>query len=396
MPRFLSEFTRAGNKTGGVQSGGQHGGVYKDNNGNAYLIKREEQNTHNIAEFLGSKVFGVTAPGYGAEVQLVRVAEGTKLDETGTGTYLASKLFADYKDLYVDIYESMGQPVPRDRPKFVGDMLTSGLAKEGYAGFSETMVTSLLIGDRDTHWGNLGAVKAGNAKHLRRIDFGWAFSDLAKPLDPERVYLPGMGPRNHFREYPAHLKFNPEFTSELRRVAGIDLTKCLEESVRELEQCYGKRPLKEFAAYIGIKEGELKSSAVGDPIISKLQTVFKERQKELIKIACEIDLGLCVDKKSHKPDKDKLKDFVSKNTQFCKELVEGKKDYLARIEKSFFREVLEWIGIYQDLHKVIAQELKTLIAGELALAGHKVNVGKASSKLLSDRKDVSRGRGISC
>ena len=79
--------------------------------------------------------------------------------------YLVSVFFNNYKDLYKDIYTEAGLEVPSDRPRGIGTIgestkiFRSGLKENEYTGFPQVMATSLLIGDFDVHWGNIGVVR---------------------------------------------------------------------------------------------------------------------------------------------------------------------------------------------------------------------------------------------
>lgn len=79
----------------GVHSAGEYGGFYtRSENGKVVeraLIKCEETNiSANISEFIGSKIFGTIAPGYGAEVLLTTPQELQTLPPDGSGVYVRS------------------------------------------------------------------------------------------------------------------------------------------------------------------------------------------------------------------------------------------------------------------------------------------------------------------
>lgn len=87
----------------GVHSAGEYGGFYtRSENGKIVeraLIKCEETNiSANISEFIGSKIFGTIAPGYGAEVSLTTPQELQTLPPDGSGVYVRSTFFKDYAD----------------------------------------------------------------------------------------------------------------------------------------------------------------------------------------------------------------------------------------------------------------------------------------------------------
>ena len=79
--------------------------------------------------------------------------------------------------------------------------LDQGSKENEYTGLPQVIATSLLIGDFDVHWGNIGVVRdKGKKPKLVRIDFGAAFEKLNKKINPHSIseHLPGFGPTNHF------------------------------------------------------------------------------------------------------------------------------------------------------------------------------------------------------
>lgn len=268
----IDKLERQGAKQGGANASGGLGGVYKDELDNStYLVKKEDDISANICEFLGSRIFAATAEGHGAEVSLAASSATSLPSKKGTDIYVASKFFEHYSDLYKDIDKYAGTPKSfrKDgRPLFAGTLeaatgyLSKAFKQEKYRDFAKVAATSLLIGDFDIHTGNIGVVReSGKDPRLVRIDFGRAFDAFGADVNPESFmeHLPGLGPTNHFREFPVHLRQNKEFVDELRRVSKIDMTKSISDSVDELAQTYGPTGLKEFMSKkLGLNKEEIK------------------------------------------------------------------------------------------------------------------------------------------
>ena len=381
----LSDFVFQKGKIGGANEGGKEGGIYKREN-TLYLIKQENtsrgvSNHSNISEYLASQIFATTAPGYGAEVSLVSTkADKIEPDETGESVYVASKFFDHYQDLYVHAHKTMGQNVPHERPKNVGtinsNLFNDALKRDNYkyySGFPQTMVTSLLIADYDVHWGNVGVISTNNINKMVRIDFGWAFKKLNPNLNPHSIieHLPGFGPTNHFREYPNEMRITQPFADELKRVAAIDLTPCLQQSFENLKQFYGIKPLKEFSLSIGIDKKVLTSinnkDQLSEQILSYMSERLKSRQEGLAVFAAEIELSLCVDLKTRDFDQQKLQVFIKDNPGYCRKVANGEiQAHLRSTEsKSFFIELLELLGIItplaKELEKRAQESIKTAL-----------------------------------
>lgn len=385
----ITDFVFQKSKEGGANDGGKEGGIYK-RTGNTYLIKQENtrygvSNHSNISEYLAGQIFAKIAPGYGAEIELISTLPGAVTpDQTGENVYVASKFFNNYKDLYVHAYESMDLPAPAVRPRNVGTInrriFEQALARDNYkyySGFPQAMVTSLLIADYDVHWGNIGVVSENGQNKMVRIDFGWAFKKLTPKLSPHSIieHLPGLGPTNHFREYPNEMKITQEFADELKRVASFDLTECLESSFHTLKQFYGVEPLKEFAYSIGIEEPQVSTFHDKDKLSKVISTFLsdrlKNRQKEMQLFAVEIELSLCIDINKKDFDMKKVEEFVKNNPEYCKGIIEGyQATHLRTTEsKNFFVELLEMLGIIKPLAKVLEAKIPAVIQEAMNIQG---------------------------
>lgn len=98
-------------KEGGANESGALGGVYKSLDGQLALIKQEKDLANNISEFLGSQIFSIISPGYGAEVSLTVSSDLEKqlesdqgLQDDGSRVYVRSKYLKNYSD---DLYKDM-------------------------------------------------------------------------------------------------------------------------------------------------------------------------------------------------------------------------------------------------------------------------------------------------
>ncbi|WP_236870133.1 hypothetical protein [Candidatus Bandiella numerosa] len=246
MPEIIinnSAWIKFGKKEGGARPSGNFGGVYTS--GNKTALVKQDNYAQDIAEFLGARIHNATVPNHSPELLLARIPESDKgVEKVDSDIYLVSVFFDNYKDLYKDIYANEGKVPPKDRPRVVGSIgsgksaFRKGLKYNGYTGFPEVMVTSLLIGDFDVHWGNIGVVRKPNQDpKLVRIDFGAAFNSLRGEIAPHSIsqHLPGFGPTNHFREFPREMKLNDNFIKELERVAKIDVSQTIDNAFEELE-----------------------------------------------------------------------------------------------------------------------------------------------------------------
>jgi len=352
--------SKIANKDGGANSVGKFGGIYKIN-GKTNLVKREKDESKNIAEFLGSKIFSIRE-NVGAKVSLATMHNDDEV-------YLASEFFDDYTDFFKDVYRKagkeipdhipeivkyvyrkIGKAVPEDsRPRIVGKETTDLFKKafkqkgiEEYKGFPEIMATSLLIGDFDVHWGNIGVInKANTNPKLVRIDFAAAFSNLGKEINPHSMSEHNMvtiknggmqtQPTNHFKEFPRHLKLRPDFIEELQLVASQDLDDKIQESMKDLQKYYKIDQILKFGKDAGLQDvKEVDGVSIG------LKTLLKERQKSLNNFATELQIELCLSKenkdwklgsyKNTKGAEVKFEDVVKNNPEYFKSVLEGKRN----------------------------------------------------------------------
>ncbi|WPX99596.1 surface antigen protein [Candidatus Megaera polyxenophila] len=353
----------------GVHSAGEYGGFYtRSENGKVVeraLIKCEETNiSANISEFIGSKIFGTIAPGYGAEVSLTTPQELQTLPPDGSGVYVRSSFFKDYaNDMYVDMDKKMsnenapskrlrtaalknekGEVEALGRPYMMGSRKVLGKAFDElrYQGFDQVAPTSLLIGDFDMHAGNIGVIRQKDSDpKLVRIDFGGAFTRLSNNVHPHSHsrHIVGLGPTNHFREFPRKLKLNDQFVNGLFSAANKDLKPAIDKTFQELAQYYKPKVLGEWAKkamperFKDRKPEEINVTEITD----SFKEVMGKRQQSLKEFGIEIKLGLLLEKKANgkvgfKDEKAEVefKALVKDNEKYFEEIAHGKKKFKFR------------------------------------------------------------------
>lgn len=338
MPEIMinnSAWSKFGEKEGGARPSGDFGGVYKSKNKTA-LVKQDNC-AQDIAEFLGARIHNATVLDHSPQLHLAKISKSdNNTEKSDSDIYLISVFFNNYKDLYKDIYTEESIAVPKDRPRAVGSvgsekiMFRKGLKDNGYTGFPQVMVTSLLIGDFDVHWGNIGVVRNANQKpKLVRIDFGAAFNSLKGEIAPHSIsqHLPGFGPTNHFREFPREMKLNDNFIKELERVAKIDLSPAIDNAFEELESFYSPQALKQFGKRLGVtfNDGE----NISTTIKNHLSDIMKERQTSLKNFATELKIDLCISKDPQNDewilDNDKFERIIQENPKYFEEVCKGER-----------------------------------------------------------------------
>jgi len=354
----------------GVHSAGEYGGFYtRSENGTVVeraLIKCEDTDiSANISEVIGSRIFASIAPGYGAEVSLTTPKGLQTLPPDGSGVYVRSSFFKDYADdMYVDMDKNMskenapskmlrtatlkgenGKPDVLGRPYMMGSRKVLGKAFEelNYQGFEQVAPTSLLIGDFDMHTGNIGVIrpKDGSDPKLVRIDFGGAFTKLSDNVHPHSHsrHIVGLGPTNHFREFPRKLKLNDQFVNSLFTAANKDLRPEIDKTFQELGQYYEPKVLGEWAKKAMPKQ--FKDRKPEEINVTEITTSFKEvmekRQQSLKEFGIEIKLGLLLEKKpdgkvGFKDEKAQaeFKALVQDNEKYFEEVAQGKKKFKFR------------------------------------------------------------------
>jgi hypothetical protein len=330
-------------KKGGANDSGKFGGEYIID-GKKNLVKREKDESKNMAEFMGSKLFQNLSPGYGADVRFAKFRDDEEI-------YVASEFFDDFKDLYKDAYGNLGGKVPKDRPRMVDSWnktsFINGLKKGEYKGFAEIMPLSLLMGDFDVHWGNVGAVgEKGPGKKLVRFDFAGSFDNLEDEIHPnsDLKHMPlKLGkkptkpletqPTNHFKEYPLEMKLDPKFIEELKCVSKSDIKQTIQKGIAELKKYYSEDKIIAFGKKAGIKDPQ-NIKDVEDGLIDKL----KNRQKSLKNFATELEIAKCLKKTEGQWSLGSYKNSSDVNVGF---------EQVVRDNPKYFKKAIE---SGQDLH----------------------------------------------
>ena len=321
---------KIGEKGGGARPAGEYGGIYEGSNGKKALFKRDNC-AQDIAEFLGTRIHNATVPDHSPEMILARIPPSDRPpSRDGSDVYMASVFFDNYEDLYKNIYRRGGYPVPGNRPRgvrFGNKVFRKGLKQNDYSGFPEVMATSLLIGDFDVHWGNIGVV---SDKKLVRLDFGAAFDHLKDEINPHSIseHLPGLGPTNHFRDFPRTMKLNENFIAELERVSKENLDQVIDNSFKELEKFYSPETIKDFGKRLGV-QFEKDDRYIANTVKNRLKERMKERQVSLKNFATELKTDLCITKdettREWKLDQSKFENVVKDNPKYFQEVAEGKR-----------------------------------------------------------------------
>ena len=255
------EWQRKGDKSGGARPAGEYGGVYKTEQGRTVLIKADDKEEHNLAEFVGSYLNRAIVGDEGVQVIPVPL-EGK--------TYLGSYFLNNFQDLFKYAYAAKNMEVPTERPRLCGSLLNKSgpvykevMTSAQGKGLETAFVSSLLLGDFDMHWGNLGAItdpKTGELQSIARIDFGWAFlagelgklkvgSSFGEKINPESFFkhMPVAGPTNHWRPVPQQVKSSLGMIKEAMRIADIDLSDAIEQSLKQAAKHWSKDVWKTFA-----------------------------------------------------------------------------------------------------------------------------------------------------
>ena len=189
------------------------------------------------------------------------------------------------------------------------------------------MATSLLIGDFDVHWGNIGVI---SDKKLVRLDFGAAFDHLKGEINPHSIseHLPGLGPTNHFRDFPRTMKLNENFIAELEKVSKENLDQVIDESFKELEKFYSPETIKDFGTRLGV-QFQKDDQYVANTVKNRFKEKMKERQVSLKNFATELKMDLCITKdettREWKLDQSKFEGIVKDNPKYFQEVAEGKR-----------------------------------------------------------------------
>ena len=272
------------------------------------IRKNGEKHLHNdknIIEYVAGRLLNLFIGESAATTFLARSPDSTigdKPDPTGENVYVGSVYYDGAQDLFRDIERVHGRVPDKnmERPKSAGILskswFTKGLQNEDkqsrYHNLESVIASSLLIGDFDTHSGNLmnsaerdpnskdldkdgkpdkmafvkdpvtGAIKTdaeGKIGKLVKIDHAGALRNLDDDvkMNAIRFWYTFRGnakgstqPVNHIRELPRHLRVSPAFAAELERLSSIDLSKVkaiVDDAFDKVASFYGIAPLLQDA-----------------------------------------------------------------------------------------------------------------------------------------------------
>jgi hypothetical protein len=338
----MNRFLKISGKIGGAQSAGKYGGIYvhpyfdeKTNRKKMQRILFKQEvfdngvnHSKNIAEVVAGRIMNTTIGELAASVffatRPTQSHEAITLpDETGENVYVGSI----YYDQSRDLFKVLGFT---DRPRMIGswnkETFLNGVPTKDKSGevrqigfltperpaqprecnfenFNQIVVGGVLVGDFDVHSGNFMVVPGENPDKegmLVKIDHGGSLEGLEDHVHMHSYvrHIPGAGPTNHIREFPRDLKVNIAFAAELDRQASIDLRGAIEEAMNEVATYYGKKPLADFARYIGMAATPHLTDLPADQLLGEIKrfliTKVMARQRSLQQLAVEIRLSLCI------------------------------------------------------------------------------------------------------
>lgn len=382
-------------KSGGANEAGEFGGVYQSADGNiTAMIKQEASPSKNMAEFIGSQIFGAISSEDGAKVSLVVPDDFSKSKNSDSQVYVKSEFFKNYSsDMYVDMDEHMSAKTKPSawfrkdggRPLFMGSRnklfktLKNAFKEVKYQNFENIMPASLLIGDFDVHIGNIGVIRNPQnpkaAPKLVRIDFAGSLDKLTDNIYPHSRsrHLPGFGPTNHFREFPSELRRSPEFGDSLIAASKIDLNKTIDESFNELTKYYSNEAIAEFAKQSMPKSFNAQKTEEITPekVKAQFKDIITKRQESLKEYGLEVKLTNLISRKYTFPyyevKKEELKDLMKENPKYFKEILKyeegkkgGKKLNLRNKSSVSFSRVLEILGIRKSAKTHLIKTIRNL------------------------------------
>lgn len=359
------------------------------------MIKKEASSSKNIAEFLGSQIFEAISPGNGAKVNLIAPDNFNKSKAVDLQIYVKSEFFENYSNnMYVDMDKHMSAKTKPSfwfrkdggRPLFMGARnklfrtLENAFKEIKYQNFENIMPASLLIGDFDIHVGNIGVIRdQKNPKTLPklvRIDFAGSFDNLTNNiyLHSRAKHLPGLGPTNHFREFPSSLRTkNPKFADSLLAVSKIDLSKTIDKSFDELTKYYSNEAIAEFAKQAMPKKFNNKKSKEITPeeIKASLIDIMKKRQESLKEYGLEIKINSLISKKYSFPyyevKEQGLKTLMKEYPDYFEKILNyeerkkgGQKIKLRNKVTTNFARILEILGVRNSAKKHLIKTIKSL------------------------------------
>lgn len=346
----MVNYEAIGKKIGGANDSGEKGGIYQcqyvvrildgativseEVRTQKILFKKDGVLAKNICEYVAGQIMNELVGDSAASVFLAKDQEykpgDDPTDESGEHTYIGSIFYDDYRDLWEQLYDEAGKPLPESRPRFVNTFSERAAVmakiqdpkdptKCIYSNFADVVISKLLVQDYDAHWGNFGVC---DDVDLVGIDHGGALwnltheANLHKKLPPVTTASGSVStqPTNHFLEYPRPLKINIEFAKRLVQIATHDRQKLrlrIHAALHgNVSANYGDGPIKDFALRLGVDpttvecmthgengkplDSASQKTALLDGIESFLVARMEARLDSCLKLASEIKLSLCI------------------------------------------------------------------------------------------------------
>lgn len=355
LSKSMNDYTASGKKTGGANSPGEHGGVYKFNfyspdpgapqgspaklHTHRLLYKQDtaKQNIirrainkkkktpkkpkihhdKNIAEFMVGRMMNKLI-GDDAAVIMLATKPGADVglpDPTGENIYVGSIfVHTDYTDFFKEMGLDKRIPLAEEvhyrlLVETLSEKNADGKYVCRYENFPRIAVASLLQGNFDLHIGNFGKTPTqfddSKKGYLRTLDFGAGLDHIENELHihSRRRHPLGKGPLNHFLDFPRDLRVSPEFADELIRESEIDLTQTIKDSLDEISEFYGFEPILAFAKHTGMDVSDyegtvLDADAAKENLLNDLETflIYKmqARQASSKELGLEMQTSLCL------------------------------------------------------------------------------------------------------
>lgn len=308
LSRDLNDYLYVREKGIGANNPGKLGGqyicFYQDKDGGFYIqrsLVKQDVNTHalaqkvlrtpiaptihhakNIAEVVSSRLMQTRIGNSMASVRFIRApGEGNQAihrpDPTGENVYMISYFYGNSgepgdngEELFKSLYRKAGRIPPEDRKRgmhipFVNTEFTKvfdeniGNAKVAptecaYQDYGRVTVAAGWTQAFDRTTSNLYVIN----NTLYCIDTGDAFDHLTDDvhMHSHLRHLPGLGPTNHFREYPRAFRICESFAKELEDQGSMstrDLAKHVSDVLDDVRKEYGQAPFAEFAQHAGMQ-----------------------------------------------------------------------------------------------------------------------------------------------
>jgi hypothetical protein len=348
-------------KSGGANSPGELGGVYKLGK-DKYLVKQDTKNgklrsNKVIAEYVANKVFNDMYPSMGPEISLVKSdslsghpsaqSNYSATTEPDKNIYLSVKYFENYKDIYQDLAEVLGKVEPSSRKRaseaLNGSDMSKGIREaqnkgNPYNNIYEVIAGSLLLNDFSIHSGNIGVINEGDKKRAVRIDFGAALKGMTdEVMYDKKISDKVVFNKNYFkRDFDKDVKLNQKFADALFGVSEKNLMENFKKSIDDCNELFSLDALKKFALdsrFANRNEVERINNEnrkeLLDVVNKNAEKIFENRKQSLRNYSSNIELELLVRDsiKNNKGelDKDKLSSIVEKNKNYFVDVAMGLK-----------------------------------------------------------------------